>query len=97
MARRRYVYLGKRVRDVKRKGYDTAKEGKAIARAILSDYRRGRISKRKAVSRLNLLELVTKKNKKLSRSQKKAVRNYIDKVIRPKISGKRRKRRRKRK
>ncbi|MEM1698074.1 MAG: hypothetical protein QXG48_05410 [Thermofilaceae archaeon] len=74
----RYVYLGKRVRDIRNKGYDTPIEGKRIADAIVEDYRRGRISYRTAMSRLNLLELITKKNSKL-RSGKREVREYIDK------------------
>lgn len=86
-----YVYLGKKVRDTGEPGYDSSREGKAIAREILEDYKKHRISKRKATSRLNLLELVTQKNSKLTKKEKKEVRNYIDEKIRPKLSGEKKK------
>ena len=82
---RKTVYLGHRVPDTGKPGLDSAKEAKAIARAILRDYREGRIDKRTATSRLNLLELIIKKDKDMK--GKKEAREYIDKVIRPKISG----------
>ena len=72
--------MGRKVRDVKEPGYDTPSEGKAIARAIVRDYKEGRISRAKAVRRLNLLELVTQRNSKLSATAKRQVRAYIDRL-----------------
>jgi len=82
---RKTVYLGHRVPDTGRPGLDSAREAKEIARAILEDYKRHRISKRTVVSRLNLLELIIKKDKDMT--GKREAREYIDKVIRPQISG----------
>ena len=82
---RKTVYLGHRVPDTGKPGLDSAKEDKAIARAILKDYESGRIDKRTATSRLNLLELIIKKDKDMK--GKKEAREYIDRVIRPKLSG----------
>ena len=82
---RKTVYLGHRVPDTGKPGLDSAKEAKAIARAILKDYKSGKIDKRTATSRLNLLELIIKKDSDMR--GKKEAREYIDKVIRPKISG----------
>lgn len=58
---RRNVYLGRKVKDVKPRGLTHLKEVRGIARAILRDFKAGRISYRKAMSRLNLLSLVAKK------------------------------------
>ena len=48
---RRTVYLGHRVRDVSKPGLDSLKEVENICKAILNDYRRGRISAREANGR----------------------------------------------
>ena len=74
--RRRYVYLGRRVRDVNKPGLDSLSEVKGIAGAIISDYKRGKISYKKAMSRMNLLELVVVKSKKLK--DKKKAREIVD-------------------
>lgn len=84
---RKTVYLGHRVKDTRKPGLDSVREAKDIAKAILRDYKRGRISKRTAVSRLNLLELIIKKDKNMKAKAKREARKYIDKKIRPKIKG----------
>ena len=59
---RRTVYLGHRVPDIGKAGLDSIKEVEGICKSIINDYRRGRISYRTAMSRLNLLELIIKKD-----------------------------------
>ena len=76
----RYVYLGKRVPDTDEKGLDSVEECRGIADAILEDYESGRISYRKAISRLNLLELIAEKDTKLSSSEAAECRDYVDKI-----------------
>ena len=75
-----YVYLGKRVKDIRGKGLDTVKECKEIADAILEDYKNGEIEYKTAMSRLNLLELIASKNSKYSQYQEYECRKYVDKV-----------------
>jgi hypothetical protein len=77
---RKYVYLGKRVEDVGEEGLDTVEECKAIADAIYEDYMDGRISYRKAISRLNLLELIAARNSKFTAGEEAECRDYVDKV-----------------
>ncbi|MCD6563110.1 MAG: hypothetical protein J7K23_04225 [Thermoproteales archaeon] len=87
--KRRYKYLGKKVKDRGKPGYDSYIEGKDIAKAILRDFEEHRISRKLAVTRLNLLELATQRNSMLSQWEKKVVRNFIDESIRPKLNKKR--------
>ena len=77
---RRYVYLGRRVEDIGEPGLDTVEECKAIADAILEDYEEGRISYRKAMSRLNLLELIAERNSKFTDAEAAECRDHIDSV-----------------
>jgi hypothetical protein len=77
---RRYVYLGRRVEDIGEPGLDTVEECKAIADAILEDYEEGRISYRKAMSRLNLLELIAERNSKFTDAEAAECRDYVDSV-----------------
>ena len=77
---RKYVYLGKRVPDTGEKGLDSVEECKGIADAIYDDYMEGRISYRKAISRLNLLELIAEKDHKLTSSEARECREYVDEV-----------------
>ncbi len=70
---RRTVYLGHRVKDTGKPGLDNPKEVKGITNAVIEDYKSGRISYRTAMSRLNLLKLVVKKDKKF-RGKRKAYR-----------------------
>ena len=58
---RKYVYLGKRVRDTKPRGLSSVREVRDIAKAIEKDARRGRISKAKANSRLLTLWFAAKR------------------------------------
>jgi len=74
---KRNKYLGKRVKDVNKPGLDSYSEARGIADKIVQDYRRGRISYRTAMSRMNLLELIIKKDSDF-RGKRKA-RAYIDK------------------
>ena len=60
--RRGNVYLGKRVRDVRKPGLDSVREVRGITREIIRDYQQHRISYRTAVSRMNLLELVVSRD-----------------------------------
>lgn len=63
----RYVYLGKRVPDVGKPGLDRPSEFRRIERAIVRDYKSGKISKQKARGRLLLLYRLTdpRKNSKV--------------------------------
>lgn len=64
--RSRSVYLGKRVKDTGAPGLDKVREVRGIANAIIEDYRAGRIPYRTAMSRMNLLSLIVKKDRKLA-------------------------------
>ncbi len=76
---RKNIYLGKRV-DTRKKGLDNLREVKGIAEAILRDYKAGRISYRKAMSRLNLLELIVSRDSDFQkRTKKKKARSIVDK------------------
>jgi len=77
----RYKYLGKKVRDIPPRGLTSPKEVRGILKAILRDYRSGRISAKKARGRLLLLYRLTyaSKNSKLRASRRTRVilRNEI--------------------
>ncbi len=75
---RKNVYLGRKVRDVKPKGLSHLKEVKSIARAIIRDYKKGRISYRKAMSRMNLLSLAAKKASRHARFTWRSAKKVID-------------------
>jgi len=55
-------YLGHRVPDSKKPGLDNPSEVKGITQKVLQDYKKGRISYKTAMSRLNLLKLIVKKD-----------------------------------
>jgi len=58
-----YRYLGKKVKDVKKKGLDALSEYKGILKSIKKDYKAERISEKTARGRLLLLyRLSFKKN-----------------------------------
>ncbi|MEM5821040.1 MAG: hypothetical protein QXP34_01825 [Candidatus Aenigmatarchaeota archaeon] len=83
----RTVYLGKRVRDVRKKGLDSVSEFYGIMREIMKDYRSGRIDAKKARGRLLLLYLLTfrRKNKNvmaIPKKQRIKIRNDIKKLLR---------------
>ncbi|MEM4460650.1 MAG: hypothetical protein QXY70_00755 [Nanopusillaceae archaeon] len=82
----RTVYLGKRVRDVRKKGLDSISEFYGIMREIMRDYRLGRINAKKAKGRLLLLYLLTfrRKNKNvmaIPKKQRIKIRNDIKKLL----------------
>ncbi len=64
---RENVYLGKRVEDTGRKGLDNLREVRDIADAIIDDCVSGTIPYNKAMSRMNLLELIVTKDSDLRR------------------------------
>jgi hypothetical protein len=51
-----------------------------IADAIYEDYITGRISYRKAISRLNLLELIAERNSRFTSAEVSECRDYVDEV-----------------
>jgi len=82
----RYVYLGKRVKDVKAKGLDSPREFRGIKREIIKDYRSGRINEKKARGRLLLLYRLTfpsknAKVKKIPKSERAKIRKEIKKAM----------------
>jgi len=79
---RRNVYLGKKVRDVRKKGLDTISEVKGIRDAIIEDRRKGRIDARTASSRMNLLKLVVSRDSdfQVAKKKRKAL-SIVDKGI----------------
>ena len=86
MARKRNVYLGRRVRDIGRPGLDRPSEFREIADAILRDYKAGRISAATARGRLLLLlrNTYVKHNSKVkgwSRKTRESIRKYIRKLM----------------
>ena len=79
MGRRKNVYLGRRVKDRGKKGLDEVVEVEDIVEAILSDRKSGRISKRKAANRMNLMKLVAMRDKDFKgEKRKKAIRIVED-------------------
>ncbi|NPA86792.1 MAG: hypothetical protein GXO00_02175 [Candidatus Diapherotrites archaeon] len=69
--RRRNVYLGRVVPDTGRPGLDNLREVRGICRAVLRDYETGRISRRRASSRLALLHnVVIPRDRKLRRKRR---------------------------
>ena len=87
--RTRTIYLGKSVKDLNRPGLDTIKEVEGIAKAIILDYKKRKISYRKAISRLNLLSLVVTKAKSMKgkkRKAKKIINKYREKLMNSKSS-----------
>ena len=101
----RTVYLGKRVEDRRSPGLDTLTEVEDICKAILDDWKKGRISYAKAVRRLVFLKTtVIKRNEKLRGKKRKAyaiVDKYLSRIRKErerkgkKNKGKKRKRSRK--
>jgi len=91
------VYLGKRVKDIRKKGLDTIKELRGICRAIINDYKKGRISYRTACSRFALLTNIVIKRCKIKnkRLAKKIARSYWEKLMSMRKKGKKSKRRKK--
>jgi len=81
----RYKYLGKKVQDIPPKGLTSPKEVRGILRAILRDYRSGRISWQTARGRLLLLYRLTyakhNKNLRASRRTRALLREEISKVM----------------
>lgn len=61
--RNKYVYLGKRVRDISKRGLDSPSEFRGIKNAIIRDVKSGRIDKKTARGRLLLLYQLTKPEK----------------------------------
>lgn len=80
----RNIYLGKRVKDVRKPGLDSLKEVKGISQAILRDYRSGKIDKKTASGRFaRLHNTVIPKDSKLKgkkRKAKKIVKEYWHKL-----------------
>ncbi|NJE27049.1 hypothetical protein E3E22_10595 [Thermococcus sp. MV5] len=86
MVRSRYKYLGKRIKDRKKKGLDSAREFYDMIKAILRDYKSGKISDKTARGRLLLLyRLSFKKNnskiKDLSNSTLLRIRKRIKEAM----------------
>ncbi|RLG82805.1 MAG: hypothetical protein DRO40_06715 [Thermoprotei archaeon] len=69
---RENIYLGKRVKDTRKKGLDNLNEVRGIAKSILQDYRRKRISYKTATSRMNLLKLIVSRDSDFQSPKKKA-------------------------
>jgi len=78
------VYLGKRVPDTGSPGLDNLSEVRGICKAILSDYRNGRINRKTANGRFSLLyNFVIPRDHKLDgkkRKAKKIVKEYWSKL-----------------
>ena len=68
---RENIYLGKRVKDTGKKGLDKLSEVRGIARNILKDYRKKRISYKTAMSRMNLLTLIVSRDSDFQKGSKK--------------------------
>jgi len=72
------VYLGKTVPDFCRPGLDSPIEVRRICSRILEDYHSKRISYKRAMSRLNLLELIVQRSGNFSSEEKRRLRSSID-------------------
>ena len=77
------VYLGKRVPDLGGKSLSNPIEAIGIANAIIADFVSGKIDARTATSRLNLLELILKKDRDINPVEEAISRGYIDLIARP--------------
>jgi len=77
-AKNKNVYLGKRVKDVGKKGLDSLKEVEGICKAVLNDFKRRKISYRTAMSRLNLLSLIITKSPKFKGLKERRAKKIID-------------------
>jgi len=80
-------YLGKRVKDVRKKGLDSYSEFIAIANAVIKDYKAKKITKNVARGRLLLLWRLTdpqknSKAKALTVAQRKKILDYTRKLMR---------------
>jgi len=53
--RKRPVYMGTRVKDTGKEGIDSVRDAKAIIREIKEDVKEGKITKKKAIQRVNFL------------------------------------------
>ncbi|MGQ4916037.1 MAG: hypothetical protein ACP6IU_14995 [Candidatus Asgardarchaeia archaeon] len=73
-----YVYLGKRIRDLGKKGIDRPSEVDGILNAIVKDYRGHKISKLQFNRRTAILGLATVKDKDLTEKQKGELLAYIN-------------------
>jgi hypothetical protein len=73
------VYLGKVVKDVRKKGLDTLTEVEAICKAIINDFKKRKITYRTAMSRLNLLSLIITKSKNFKGLKEKNAKKIINK------------------
>jgi len=72
------VYLGKTVRDVGKPGLDHLSEVEGICKAIIRDYKSGKISKKTANGRFSLLyNFVIPRNTKMTAKQKKEARLIV--------------------
>ncbi|WP_297499448.1 hypothetical protein [Thermococcus sp.] len=83
---KRYKYLGRRVKDRGKKGLDSASEFYDITKAIMRDWKAGRISAKTARGRLLLLyHLSFKKNnskiKHLSNKTLQRIRKHIKNLL----------------
>ena len=76
--RRRNIYLGHRVPDTRKPGLDNLREVEGISRAIVQDYRRGRINRRKALRRLNFLKLIVSRDRDFQGRKKLKALKIID-------------------
>ena len=81
------VYLGKTVPDIGRPGLDSPIEVRRMCSRILEDYHSRRISYKRAVSRLNLLELVVQRSENFSVEEKANLRTSIDSTRRELVRG----------
>ena len=93
MARKGNIYLGKTVPDTGKPGLDNLREVKGIANNIVKDYLKGKISKRTATSRLNLLKLITKKDSDFKGSKLSRAWSIIEKARKKLKKGRKRGRR----
>ncbi|WP_290724518.1 hypothetical protein [Archaeoglobus sp.] len=81
MGRRKNVYLGKRVKDRGKKGLDEVVEVEDIVEAILSDRKSGRISRRRAASRMNLMKLVVMRDRDFKGKKRERAIKVVDEGI----------------
>ncbi|WP_050002434.1 hypothetical protein [Thermococcus eurythermalis] len=81
-SKNRYKYLGSRVKDSKKKGLDSVQDFLKIKKAIVEDYRSGKISEKTARGRLLLLYRLTfkEKNSKIEHIPEQELKKLRDKI-----------------
>jgi len=79
---RKYVYLGRRVPDTGKRGLDNVREVRGVRDAIIKDRKAGKISKRTAASRMNMLKLAVMRDRDFKGTKRQKAIQVVNRGIR---------------